>query len=115
MKIVKRVCHYKYLDKHLPAFFKKLGIDMNRNCAGIVSAHGDKCYSYRSQWEKEGIAFPHGVAIYLLSYVNPFANESRETKDGWVDVCQWVIKNKDRFLPLLEPIDENDPDILSLF
>ena len=109
-----KVSHYNWLDKHLPAFLAKVGIDFNI-CPGIVSAHGDKCYGYRHRWEEAGIEFPHGVAIFLLSYLSPFDDETRETKDGWVDVCEWVIKNKDRFAPYLPPIDPNVPDILSPF
>lgn len=48
-----RVNHYKWMDKHLPAFFEKLGLDFKGQYAGIVSAHGDKCYCNCAGWEKE--------------------------------------------------------------
>lgn len=83
--------HYDWLDKNLPTFFAKVGLDWRGN-EGIISAHGDKCYTYREQWEKEGIPFEHGVAVYLLSYCRPFDKESRETINGWVPPVDWVIK-----------------------
>lgn len=105
-----KVNHYKWLDKHLPGFFSKIGIDFNLHC-GIVSAHGDKCYSYEHYWKEAGIEFPHGVAIYLASYCNPFDKEVRETKKGWVHPFQWVIDNKDKFVPILPSVDPNDKDV----
>ena len=105
-----KVNHYKWLEKHLPDFFRKVGVNWNNNC-GIITAHGDKCYSYRTTFEKAGISFPHGVAIYLLTYCNPFADEVRETKNGWVAPIDWIVENKNRFLPLLTPIDKNDKDV----
>jgi hypothetical protein len=104
--------HYKWLEKHLPAFFAKLNLDWELN-AGIIGAHGDKCYSYKPDFEEAGIEFPHGVAIYLITYLRPYSAEVRETDHGWVDTCQWIIDNKDRFLPLLPEIDETDKDVLS--
>jgi hypothetical protein len=88
--------HYDWLKINLPTIFAQLNLLYP---LGIITAHGDKAYSYRETWEKAGIHFFHGVAIYLLSYVRPFSNEVRETANGWVDVCQWVIDNKDRFIP----------------
>lgn len=93
--------HYKWLEKNLPTIFERLDLVYP---PGIIVSHGDKAYSFRHQWEDAGIHFYHGVAIYLLSYVHPFNKEVRETANGWVDVCQWVINNKDRFVPLFPPI-----------
>ncbi len=95
--------HYAYLDAHLRAFFERLGVAWN-TCAGIVSAHGDKFYGYRTAFESAGIPFAQGVAIGLLSYVRPFCDETRQTQSGWVPVEDWVVANKERFLPLLPPI-----------
>jgi len=99
--------HYDYLDKNLKEFFKKCGLsNFDQSCyKGIISAHGDKAYGYRDIFEKNGINFYHGVAIYLLTYCNPYAKEVRDTKDGWVPVEDWIVKNKDKFLPLLNPAD----------
>lgn len=85
--------HYNWLDANLKQFFANVGIDMERGNGGIISAHGDKGYSYQSQWEAAGIPFPHGMAIFLLSYIPPFANEVRETANGWVPVHKWVLDN----------------------
>jgi hypothetical protein len=94
------VNHYEYLDKHLPKFFESVGVSFENN-AGIITAHGDKCYSYRGKWSDAGIPFEHGVAIYLLTYVRPFSQECRETENGWKDPCEWVIENYEKFSLLL--------------
>lgn len=93
--------HYDWLEKHLGKFFENLGIYADY-AIGMGSAHGDKCYSYRNQWEKVGIRFEHGVAIYLLSYVYPFSNEVRKTPNGWIAPVEWVIANHERFLPAIK-------------
>lgn len=92
--------HYKWLEQNLQSFFKELNIDC---CNGIIVAHGDKCYGYKNKWEKAGIPFYHGIAIYLLSYIHPFSNESRDVNGTWVPVDQWVIDNYNRFKPHLAP------------
>jgi len=62
--------HYDYLDLMLEKFwlvvFQKTPDEMW--CAGIVSSHGDKCYGYKSPWEKCGIHFYRGALLYLLTY-----------------------------------------------
>jgi hypothetical protein len=93
--------HYDYLDENLPTFFKKIGILYKE---GIISAYGDKAYSYRDKWQKGGLHFYHGVAIYILTYVRPFSKESRETINGWVDPGDWVLANKDRFIQYLPKV-----------
>ena len=79
----------------MPTLFEKWGVKNVNN--GIISAHGDKCYLYRDRWEKNGIEFHKGVALYLLTYISPFSKESRETADGWVDPAKWVEDNYERF------------------
>jgi hypothetical protein len=88
--------HYDYLEEHLFSFLEAVGVDTEW-CRGIISAHGDKAYGYKSKWEKAGIPFPQGVAIYLLTYVRPYGQEVRKPDGGWVDASQWVVDNYDRF------------------
>ena len=97
--------HYDYLEEVLPDFFEAIGVrwDFNR---GIVGAHGDKAYCYRQKWEENGLHFYHGVAIFLATYCRPYAQEVRETEDGWVYVEDWILRNKDRFLPHLPDASE---------
>lgn len=97
--------HYDYLNEHVFNFLEKCGINAEWN-GGIVGAHGDKAYGYRDKWERGGLHFYHGVAIYLLTYCRPYAQEVRETEHGWVDAGDWVLNNKDRFLPFLPPVPE---------
>jgi len=94
----KQINHYDWLDENLPDVFKKAGIHIDYH-QGVITAHGDKCYGYKSQWEEAGIPFEHGVAIYLLTYFNPYASEVRETENGWVEVGEWVAQNYKRFFP----------------
>ena len=63
--------------------------------SGMIVAHGDKCYSYQQYWEKQGIPFAHGVAIYLVSYLPPYNKEVRvNAPDGsWVAPMNWVADN----------------------
>jgi hypothetical protein len=114
-----RVCHYRWLEKHFSAFAEKVGLTGYKTLGAVQSllySHGDKAYGYRSEWEKNGIEFPQGVAIYLLTYHCPWCNEVRDVvvngKEQWVDVLAWTIQNKDRFLPLLPAVDENDLDVI---
>ena len=88
--------HYEWLEKNLETIFDNLSLDYSHHC-GIIRYHGDKAYSYRDMWKKEGIHFFHGMAMYLLSYVLPFSNECRQTKQGWVPVETWVIDKYKQF------------------
>lgn len=99
--------HYQWLDKHLDQFwYKVFGKTLDEMyCAGIVAAHGDKCYGYKSTWEDAGIPFAHGVAIFFLSYVEPYVSETGNTENGFVPVDQWVIDNYERFAPALPDVD----------
>lgn len=92
--------HYEYLERVLPDFFESVGLTWDLY-PGIIGAHGDKCYSYRSQIEEAGMTFGQGVAIYMLTYCKPYSLESRETKNGWVAPIDWIVENRDRFLHLL--------------
>lgn len=103
-KLIDYKNHYQFLDNHFAKFVNKLDLpqfkDLSSNelkefCNSWIKAHGDKAYGYKNAWEKEGIHFYHGVAIYLLTYERPFSYEVRETKDGWVDPWKWVIRNKE--------------------
>lgn len=101
--------HYDYLNRVMPDVCEKAQIrgGWEWNC-GLVSAHGDKGYSYRDYWKENGIPFPKGMAIFLLSYCHPYADEVRETDHGWVDVKQWVVDNYTRFESILPEILPED-------
>lgn len=94
--------YYDWLDENLETFFENVGIHIDYH-GGLIAAHGDKCHCYRNDWEKAGIPFEHGVAIYLLTSVNPYADQVHETEEGWVDVKQWVMDNYPKFKPHLPP------------
>jgi len=96
--------HYEYLIKNFPIFLIALGINPAQYMGMIVS-HGDKVDSFKRKFEESGIHFYHGVVIYLLSYIKPYSDECRQTKNGWVDPGDWIIQNKDRFLQYLPPVD----------
>ncbi len=104
MNLSVKTSHYDYLDRHLGAFFERVGLPAVR-ARGMGVAHGDKCYGYREGWDRAGIPFAHGVSIYLLSYVWPFTQEVRETPTGWVAPQCWVLSNYDRFKGLLPAVE----------
>ena len=105
MDHLRKMNHYDYLTKNIFPFLEKCGVNPEWN-GGIISAHGDKAYGYRYQWNENGLHFFHGVAIYLLTYCRPYSQEVRETENGWVDPGDWVLKNKDRFLKFLPPVED---------
>lgn len=90
--------HYKYLEYYLPILFGELGIEYS---ARIISAHGDKFYGYREKFNEAGLTFNQGAAIGMLTYVHPYCNECRQTENGWIAPCDWIINNKNRFLKYL--------------
>lgn len=100
------ISHYDWLDQNLMTFFKNVGVDINNpyNGTGIIAAHGDKCYGYRYKFEENSIPFCHGVAIYLLTYVNPYSKECRENKNSYVDLGQWIVDNYEKFRPYLPKV-----------
>lgn len=104
--MINSISHYKWLNKHLNSFFENvLGKNLeSTSCSGIISAYGDKCHCYKKKWENANIPFPHGVAIFLLSYYI-------ETEDG-INVCQFVIDNYTKYKEFLPKIDFNDPDLI---
>ena len=108
-KVPQRVNHYKWLDKHLDSFWKAVfNKDLNDSgCGGIISAHGDKGQCYKRKWEKASIPFPHGMALYMLTYTSEIGDTPK------YESCQWVIDNYEKYKPLLPEIDDSDPDILS--
>jgi hypothetical protein len=102
--------HYRWLDQHLPKFLEDAGVSGGwSNNAGIVSAHGDKFYQYKDEFEKANLSFVHGCAIGMLTHCHPYSAECRSTDKGWVPPVEWIIQNKDRFLHLLPLVDENNP------
>ena len=99
--------HYQWLQLHLWTFLANVGVNPD-TCRGIISSAGDKCYSYRYKWESKGIPFPHGVAIYFLTYLKPYSSEVRETAGGWIDAGDWVVTNYPKFKEFLPTMDIED-------
>lgn len=97
---------YSYCSAMLEEFWKEV---FNKSpsemwCGGIVSAHGDKCYGYRSEWEDAGIHFYRGTMLYFLSYTSEYKKQSR------INVSQWVIDQYPNFLPIFEKVEKNVMD-----
>jgi hypothetical protein len=93
--------HYNYLDVMLQPFWK-LVFDKTpdqTNCAGIVGAHGDKCYSYKSNWEEFKIPFHRGALLYLLTYTSLMNRPKSES-------CQWVIENYTFYEKLIDSAEK---------
>lgn len=106
-EINQAVNHYYWLDKHLNEFwlnvFSKSLSDTF--CCGIVASHGDKGYGYIKKWAENGIPFPHGMAMYMLTYTSVMDEEKHKS-------CEWVIDNYPKYRQHLPDIDLSDPDIL---
>ena len=93
--------HYQWLENNFLTFAQSLGV---QGFEGDITAHGDKCYSYKETWKKAGIPFAHGVAIYLLSFYQPYSKQVRQTQNGWVQPDQWVKEKYFAFRPHLEKL-----------
>ena len=91
--ILQRKSHYDYLDEMLNPFWMEVfgETEARMFCGGMVSAHGDKAYSYRSDWDDHGIPFHHGVLLFLLTYTKE-RGETPKHKS-----CEWVIENYARY------------------
>lgn len=59
---------------------------------GNFSASGDKYNTYRHKWDRCSIPFFHGAAMYHLMELL-YYKEIRDTSEGWVDPCDWIIAN----------------------
>lgn len=105
--------HYDYLYAHFKAFAIAVGTHNAEHInTGIFGAHGDKCRQYFSCADKLGIHPYQVAAIYLLTYLNPWAKQVRNQNDGsWVKFEDWMRDNLDKFLPHLpEPSKEDNHD-----
>jgi hypothetical protein len=102
--------HYDYLRAYWVKFVKAINLP-NAEWVndGMISAHGDKGYGYRSMWEEAGIPFGRGMLIYLLSYCSPYHKTVRETANGWVKPDQWVISMYPQFKEIMEKLEGEDP------
>lgn len=107
---MEKINHYKWLDKHLDSFWMLVFNEQlcDSGCAGIISSHGDKGYQYRDEWNENGIPFPHGMALYMLTYTNKMDKPKHES-------CEWVIENYPKYKTFLPEIDETDKDIIDPF
>jgi hypothetical protein len=105
--------HYEWLEKNLPEFLKRVGVKWSC-CCGIISAHGDKFYSQKELFKRFGLPFEHGVAIGLLTYLRPWEDECRTTKNGWVSLDTWIENNYKRFVEFLPPPREPHQLILRI-
>ena len=96
------MCHYDYLDIILDEFWKLVfGKTANEMfCGGIVSAHGDKAYGYKHQWEEAGIPFQRGVLLFLLTYTPELGDTPKHESD------EWVIRNYQKYLPHIEAAEK---------
>lgn len=87
--------HYNYLDNMLASFWIKVfGKTLEETWnAGIITAHGDKCYGYKDDWKKAGIIFSRGAMLFLLTYTKELGDTPKH------ESCQWVIDNYQHYLP----------------
>lgn len=105
-----KINHYKWLDKHLNTFWIAVfGQTLEEyGFAGVVGAHGDKGSQYKDEWLEQQIPFPHGMALYMLTYTDKMDRPKYES-------AEWVIDNYKWYVDLLPEIDYNDNDVLCPF
>lgn len=89
--------HYDYLELVIEDFWKRV---FNKSldemwCAGIITAHGDKAYSYQDVWEEADISFKRGVLLFLLTYTKELGDTPKH------ESCEWVVNNYKKYLPLI--------------
>lgn len=93
--------HYDYLEVMLEPFwllvFGKTPSQMM--CGGIVGAHGDKGYGYRSTWEENDISYQRGMLLYLLTYTKEMTEDKCKSRD-------WVIDKYKHYLPMIEAAEK---------
>ncbi len=87
--------HYDYLDLMLNPFWTQVfGKTADERCdGGMVTAHGDKCYSYKSTWARHDIDFQRGALLFLLSYTTELGDCPKYESE------QWVINTYHHYLP----------------
>ncbi len=95
--------HYDYMELVIEDFWKSV---FNKTLsetwnAGIIGAHGDKAYGYKSRWKKEGIPFGRGVLIFLLTYTKELGERQK------CESCEWVIENYPKYLPMILEAEKN--------
>lgn len=71
----------------------------------MIAADGDKCYSYKDGWEKKGVPFNRGCAIYLVSKMHPYSENCRDTANGWVAPADWVLSVYDSMEDILNTVE----------
>lgn len=93
--------HYDYLEFVVDEFWELVfgKITSEMHCAGIIGAHGDKGYGYKTDWEEANIPFNHGILLFLLTYTKVMDKKKYES-------CQWVIDNYPKYLPMIKEAEE---------
>lgn len=94
--------HYDYLDATIDMFGELVFGKPNgfHFCSGMITAHGDKCYSYmKSAKDKHGIPEHRFAMLYLLTYTSEMDRPKPESYD-------WVISNYAKYLPHLLAAEE---------
>ena len=94
--------HYDYLELVLEEFWKlvfgKTASEMW--CGGIIGAHGDKAYGYKSDWKDASIPFGRGVLLFLLTYTKELGDTPKHLS------VYWVIDNYQKYLPHIEAAEK---------
>lgn len=99
--------HYDWLEENLPRFLACLNVDFDKTCPGIIGAHGDKGYGYKHLWSEHNIPFEHGMAILMLTYLNPWGREIEDEyriNSNFINPGKWVVDNYDNFKEYLPAV-----------
>lgn len=99
--------YLEYMDKHLPKLFPAFGVDFDDVAKSVVNKYSNECVKYRDHWEAAGIHFYHGCALYMLTFIEPYASFCRETPSGWVSPGKWVLELSSDFTDVLKEFTED--------
>jgi len=82
---MKFISHYTFMDKHIEPFYKEiLKEDYIGGYNGYVSAHGDKFYSERHDFESRNIEFAIGVMIgMMIVYTKKYRKIHEKDQFSW--------------------------------
>lgn len=84
--------HYAFLDQNYNTVLTRMGKADLIPRRGNFSADGDKYHQYKEIWKEHGIPYNHGAVLYHLMGLL-YADEVRNTPNGWIAPHQWVINN----------------------
>jgi hypothetical protein len=96
---------YAWLEDAMPKILFNLGkppeVWLYASNSARLYAH--ICHDFRFPWENNDIPFNHGIALFLLSFFEPWLSNSHDAETGEYDPQMWVLANYNRFKEYFPP------------